>query len=807
MGPNEQPLERAQRVSDWYRTQARDVLVEHVPDQIAALDDDARRLAAALQSPTETPVCLVGVSGIGKSTLINSIVGGATTVAPAGGVGPLTALATEVRFSATPHLRVEYHPRGHLWRVASALNFHIARQRREALDQQDSPEVEDEIRDGLDPENEGTQRRMEEFIRMARLMITGSQHEDRPAEYLADALSAACGVKARWSSHLRPEDEQRIQGLKRALAMAEAEQMLERQQDGDTRAFREVLRDHAAGYLSPLIRRIEIGWDAQALRNGLVLVDLPGVGVAGDVYKRVTQRFVREQARAVVIVVDKSGPTDSVMELLRTTGYWDRLLVSSDDPDADPCALVLAVTRVDDLATEGWYNLEPDEEGRRPQSKAQVFEGLRADLQHGIHQQFERALESFVNSEASEDIRRGREATREKILRSLEVHPVSAIEFRRLLAKNEDDAPFLKSAEQTGLPQLKAVLEALASGQARKRRERVQALTERLMVAITTQMDGIQAKWTSSRAEEEAERVREALQRVIDDGRPALDERRSSFRAFFRETVPEKIKVAVLEAKDTARKDVIRYLRTLDTAHWATLRAAVHRGGTFFGARHINLPDDIALRFQDPVAAVWSQTLLKTIRQETYKLASDLRQAVEELCDWASREQRAYVDQKVIDAQKAFVSGQVERLREIGKEKIDELREVVKNTIVQKIEGPIRAECKKFVAEGNADGRGVAHRIRELFAELAENATAAAREVTEATLLRHYASVKEEIDKAFADWANPLETAADAIVERHGQRIERSDRQRRARVLESLQRTRAAAPQLGIPDATDEAAQ
>src|SRR3569833_442419 len=93
------------------------------------------------------------------------------------------------------------------------------------------------------------------------------------------------------------------------------------------------------------------------------------------------------------------------------------------------------------------------------------------------------------------------------------------------------------------------------------------------------------------------------------------------------------IKGAVLEARIVAVADVRKYLRRLQDVHWATLSATVRKGGAHIGKRRVDLPDDIAQMFLDPVAAVWSQKLLKDIRQQTYKLAGDIRQMVEELCD------------------------------------------------------------------------------------------------------------------------------------------------------------------------------
>jgi GTPase SAR1 family protein len=57
----------------------------------------------------------LGASGVGKSTLINALVAGKELILPSGGVGPLTALAMEVRYGEVPSFEAEYHTARNLW--------------------------------------------------------------------------------------------------------------------------------------------------------------------------------------------------------------------------------------------------------------------------------------------------------------------------------------------------------------------------------------------------------------------------------------------------------------------------------------------------------------------------------------------------------------------------------------------------------------------------------------------------------------------------------------------------------------------
>ena len=496
-------LTRARAILNWYARSLRTFLSEHSADQISQLDDEDKRLRRLIEQSSETVVCFLGVSGIGKSTLLNALVAEEKTIAPSGGVGPLTALATEVRYSETPRLRARYHTKGHLWKVAAALNFQVVRERKGQakemalvdpslkLGESERRDIEDEVRNASEPDNEGGATRMDEFIRTARLMVAGNQNEHRTVEYLADSLAIACSAKPQWGSSPNEQDARRVERIKSALQMAEQGEELIQEQSADARLFRETLREHAAGFLSPLILKIEVGWPSSLLRGGLVLVDLPGVGVAGDVYKKEAQRYVREKARAVVLVIDRAGPTDSIMDLLRTTGYWDRLVLSSDDRDADPCALMMVVTRVDDVATEEWYAIDPDVDNRRAESKSSVFKRVRQKLSEGMRTQLEHQLGGFTQTEWSIAIRDGREHAARNLLQFLQVHPVSAIEYRRILSANDEDRPFLKVVEETGIPDLRKDFEALSQSQRDRRVARLKSLTLRFEESLHNQLESI----------------------------------------------------------------------------------------------------------------------------------------------------------------------------------------------------------------------------------------------------------------------------------------------------------------------------
>ena len=118
---------RAAAFLDWYQTRSRPVIERNAAETLGQLDSDSARLTRLLDRRKSVTVCFLGPSGIGKSTLLNALAGGARQVLPAGGIGPLTAKATEVHFSEVPSFIVTYHPRHQLNRLAFALEQKLKR--------------------------------------------------------------------------------------------------------------------------------------------------------------------------------------------------------------------------------------------------------------------------------------------------------------------------------------------------------------------------------------------------------------------------------------------------------------------------------------------------------------------------------------------------------------------------------------------------------------------------------------------------------------------------------------------------------
>ena len=765
------------------------------PSRTESADAECARLESLEKAfSEEVPVCFLGASGIGKSTLINALVG--ESLLPHGGIGPLTAQALFVRYREQAAFEVEYHSPKKIVQLAFALEkTYQAERRRQGHDVkepsgQDLLElVDDEDEEAgttaivIEEEGDTQAQRNLEFRKQAALMIAGRQDAVREIPYLIDRLRETVENKPPFDTTCLPDDQPRVERIRGCLLQGKNHQPFVCLESED--GFRTALRDHATGFLAPIINELVVFWNAELLKTGIVLVDLPGVGIAGDVHVRITEEFVRESAKVVILMVSVRGVTHADAELLRNSGFLNRLLHAADDPAADPVELMVVVVRADDIAETRFVE---DKSRKKREHFVDVCAEARQDA---IAQLREHLTEAW---RTDEKLSQTKQEVLDRIINGLQVHPLSALQYRRLLANDEDDLAFIKEPEESNVPKFFRSLAEMATAINRERRERLERAQNLFFSSVTSSIRVIHEQWVrGTRAEEEADALRKEFDSFIGPIRKEFDTRRGEFRAFLRETVPSEIEKLVMEASFSAQAAISRYLGTLGDAHWSTLRAAVRRGGTFYGSRHIDLPHDFALRFEEPVAEIWGKKLLQLIRKRTKTYAEDCVALIEDVLDWA-KEKGARTSTRLIEALHEQIKTASQQLNAVGKELINETREEVKNRLFGAIRLPIRGRCERFVKKNHDVGPGVKLRVLGLFNELAEDTVAAAADPARGLLTTRFEEVEKEISKVLRSDKDLIDSAADAVVESHQAIASRSDAQRRKRVLMQIDEIMAASP-------------
>lgn len=791
---SESPLDK---LLAWYQKHVKPFLLQHGPEKVAEHDDDVGRLQRMQATlGASFPICFLGNSGIGKSTLINALVFGKEIYIPAGGVGPLTAQALTVCYGEHPCFQVLYHNTQRIHQVIFGLDrSYRARLKREGtaasttpngdltLEYHDTEEIEQlQILTADDaPDRDG---KIEDLRKQALLMVAGRQDAERQTPYLIDALLAAYGKPPVYGTTLSEEDKPRVEGLRFALHHGKANSLQEFRQ-GETPNFLDQLHHHATGYLAPLIRDLTVRWNMDLLKDGLTLVDLPGVGISGDTKAGVTIHYIREQARGLVLVVSPKGIQQSDAELLRNSGFLNRLLHASDDPSSDPVALMVAVTRVDDIADDHY-----EQDRARVKKRVEHFADACVQVHQLIRSQLRNELEKVWQTTSG--LSPEKRGVIEDILNRLQVFPLSALQYRRFLAQDMDNPWFIREAAQSNVPQMIDALRGLAHARTTRQTDYLQKESQRFFRGVRARLQVIRTQWENElHAADEADGLRADLEAYISQEklRHQFSTRQGEYREFLKTTLPVKIEQVVTEAAVKAQEEVYSYMEALRGCHWNTLKAAVVRGGTYSGSRHIELPKDIALRFEEPIAEVWGKTLLRDIRKRTGAYADDSVALVEQILVWA-RGQGARVRTTLLEAQLEVIREDAKTLTTVGKEAIDELRQKVQASLIRKIEGPIRRRCEKFVEEGEHIGPGVKHRILELFRKLANDAVRSATEPAIALLTERFREVEKEILDVFKqhqEHSDPINSAVDAIVTSHAKRLEREDRKKKQAVLDGIE--------------------
>ena len=793
--------DNVQQIRSWYQDHVRGFLETFAPERIDALDRDLKRIEALReQIGGECAVCFVGHSGVGKSTLINALVDDARSFLPQGGVGPLTAQATSVRWADTPRFVATYRPPAGLNRLLFSLErYHdhgqagavSATESASAGIDLDSEDREEAERDAVDAAAEAKKgsRRIDTLVRQARLLVRGASDADLEITYLADCLRAALGQPVRHGHEPTADDAPRIEVLRRMLRLAKEKKAYRREGNVKDRDFIDDLRRHAAGHLAPLIETLDVGWNSDVLSAGLALVDLPGLGIANDQYREVTQRWIREKARAIALVVDR-GITQDSAELLRASGFLGRLLHAADDPSADPVRLLVVATKLDLTADDEWLrdrDHNPDDARPWTAHFASVQERMATHLRGQVKDEIVGALRQSASDPADADVDR----VAKRLLSGLTIHVVAALQFRRLARQDPEDLPRIRKFEESGIPQLRKCLQVFTSDRDELLNERIVRAADQFGRRILGILDVLRSQEGDGARENDGGAGVRAELRSFLFGRSGpgaeLRARQGAFREFLLQTGKQRIHDTVETAGHVAEKAIRGYLGDLGDAHWATLRAAVRRGGTFVGARRIDLPNDFAVRIDEPVGLAWSRTILASVRQRTREHGKDREHFMNRVADWALAQES--VDPERIKAIQKQACADGVALDAVGGEQVEELRGRVREQLLQRIGSEIRRECRSFVDARDDVGRGVKRRILDLFGDLVPMVMETAKDVAVKVMRLNYQAVEQEVRDAFDALPDPFANVEEAIAPK-----ERADPLRRRQLLTGVGAVVTAAP-------------
>lgn len=767
--------QHVQRLTTWAAGTPWAMIKRWEPQRLSAIADaceELERMASA--DRVDLAICFLGSAGVGKSTLINSLVDPKLQVVPQGGIGPLTAQATVVRYADQPYLHATYHGPRRVNQLVFALDRYcerlrgVAKQAPTDLDAADEREIElvlplAEVA-GVEPTDaESNENRMRSYISQAKQLVTGrSLGNELSTEYLADCLRSTLGHTLRWGYDPLPEHQPFLRQVAEAIEIGENGK--EWGQTSDNRELLTEVARHASGSIAPLIESLEVGWPAVVLRDGLVLVDLPGIGIANDEYRSVTAAWIR-RATAVVLVVDRSGVTEAGADLLRTTGFLNSILHRAPGATSVSPLLRVVAVKLDDVANAAratFKTLHPD---LRPPAWLELFRNACGESKKLIHSQLEQVFAQSVSA-TPDEIRSERRDVLSQMVASMEVYPVSAPEYRKFHEDDSEDQPRIKAAEDSNIPALIGSLSELARQHCDQLLDGYRVTARRLFESIERALSHVKDELSADERQlAHLASLRTSLDAMI---RPAVTElapRLGALREHLRGTIPQKIEAEVQRSVTEADTGVRDYFHSLQKLPWSTLRGTIRRGGTWVRSRSIDLPNELALRFEAPLTFAWSRGVVKPLRKAVQEFARDIGRLLHKVIVWAREQSGLDAAQITRFHQEAEV--EVASMVTRGDNAAADLTKLAKHQLHAGIQNEIRAACERFVDDRQDVGVGVKNRMIHFLDEMIPRISQVARDTATRFFRESYDSVLVHVTDGFKRFDDPLGYASTLLLGGH----------------------------------------
>lgn len=581
---NTELLRRVQIAEDLVH-QARPILGEDHSGDCSIVQSWIDECREAIADPAPVSVALLGSTGAGKSTLINSLIG--AQVLPTSSLAVCTSAITRVRYAPDEKyfVDVELVPRATWEKQLEQASADIQASR------DADPEAEAYVATSPVPEDE-------------KKRISAVYGDDAFAEFLRTGQRSAL---------VEPQEIQDAFESKFVRISADTT---------------EELRLAVSRYLTskdnfwPIVRTCLIQGPFDSLKHGGELVDLPGLNDPNEAREELTRNYL-ETARFVWVIFNmKRSLGKDLTQVLESRDLINRLLAGGR-----LSTLTFVGTHSDDVSS-----VNPDDFGLAEEATA-------ADVALARNEMAEKELRTNLATIAQAIALGGQQ---DSISRELEnqfvnspVFMVSASNFLQMSGKTKSRVPVVFAEPyETNVPQLGNHLKGLAI-EAGPRSNAFSLVTtlEKVVSELASVAQTLKTQKTLQAQEgEKAKRellaeVKHASEVLHKDSKSAVDRLRGSLQeAVLRFKKTSAIDKAVVERIVEARAS------RWNSMHWATMRATANRGGRFTSssAGEVDFVRELSAPLIGKAIGPWKEFFEQDLPSLTHQVSDGLKAAVEQ---------------------------------------------------------------------------------------------------------------------------------------------------------------------------------
>jgi len=661
--------ERVNGVADFLEEKAFRLLPQSEKEQF---EHKLQSILAELERRPNISVALLGSSGVGKSTLLNALVG--VPILSEDDRRFCTAAVTILRYSSEPGFRAR-------------LTFSSLEQWERELNacKNELEALQEEVGEEQDLESKELFRYYREKLRV----VYGLGPEE----------------SIDFSALVLPEDLR--------SRMVKRNEPLVLKHD-EVREFKAQLKEYVTskGRYWPLIQTVEIEGSFDALRNGVELVDLPGVNDPNPAREEITRQYLRSAPHIWLIFHTRRGLTKDVRDFMFEPDLLRQFLMEGK---VDTLTLVgthaESVDANEEVLRE--YGLDPDAPADRliRVRNAEVVRDVSAALGE---------IAEAVADRAGEGVE-GRQNLQKRLGRS-PIFTVASKDYQKLRKITRGGNPPVLTEPETQIPDLIHHLARLAEGQdidahaaeIEKRLDLfikdVQFFFRSWREQLSTQGDGDRRRRDAlrERCKNPKEKLRLRLNEVVETANGTFEARRELFS--------EKLGGAVEKSK----KQLGEVISNWNQMHWATLRATVSRDGSFVSpssGRRYNLNEDVCRPLLDSIPFAWDDFFgaqldkLLAVSKEKLEGHADLFIAelqIEALKSHLVEVQSTEAIQSELDAAKESLALQINSAKAALEQTIRQTRQDLSGNIAVTISSVMAPAYEQAKRES---GRGLKQRI------------------------------------------------------------------------------------------------